>query len=63
MCLVDGKECCIVIDFVGNLRFEYDFINKFRVFVGKSNWVISEEIKEGFFYVFIGCCIELIKWI
>ena len=59
--LADGKECCTVIDFVGNSRPEYDFTNKFRALVGKSNRAISEEIKEGFPHVPIGCRIELTK--
>ena len=59
--LADGKECCTVLDFVGNSRPEYDFANKFRALVGKSNRAISEEIKEGFSHVPLGCRIELTK--
>lgn len=59
--LADGKECCTVLDFVGNSRPEYDFANKFRALVGKSNRAISEEIKEGFPHVPLGCRIELTK--
>ncbi len=59
--LVEGKECCTVLDFVGNSRPEYDFANKFRALVGKSNRAISEEIKQGFPHAPLGCRIELTK--
>ncbi|MBU3023836.1 DUF3427 domain-containing protein [Aestuariibacter sp. A3R04] len=59
--LANGKECCTVLDFVGNSRPEYDFANKFRALVGKSNRAISEEIKEGFPHVPLGCRIEMTK--
>ncbi|MFY0664212.1 MAG: DEAD/DEAH box helicase family protein, partial [Natronospirillum sp.] len=56
-----GKECCTVLDFVGNSRPEYDFANKFRALVGKSSRAISDEIKQGFPHVPLGCRIELTK--
>lgn len=59
--LADGKECCTILDFVGNSRPEYDFANKFRALIGKSNRAISEEIKEGFPHVPLGCRIEMTK--
>lgn len=59
--LSEGKECCTVLDFVGNSRPEYDFANKFRALVGKSNRAISNEIKQGFPHVPLGCRIELSK--
>lgn len=59
--LSEGKECCTVLDFVGNSRSEYDFANKFRALVGKSNRAISNEIKQGFPHVPLGCRIELSK--
>ena len=59
--LAEGKECCTVLDFVGNSRPEYDFANKFRALVGKSQRAISEEIKQGFPHAPIGCRIELSK--
>lgn len=59
--LADGKECCTVLDFVGNSRPEYDFANKFRALVGKSHSAISEEIKQGFPHAPLGCRIELSK--
>lgn len=59
--LANDKECCTVLDFVGNSRPEYDFANKFRSLVGKSNRAISEEIKQGFPHTPLGCRIELSK--
>lgn len=59
--LAHDKECCTVLDFVGNSRPEYDFANKFRALVGKSPRAISEEIKQGFPHAPLGCRIELTK--
>lgn len=59
--LAEDKECCTVLDFVGNSRPEYDFANKFRALVGKSSRAISEEIKQGFPHAPLGCRIELTK--
>lgn len=59
--LADGKECCTILDFVGNSRPEYDFANKFRALVGKSSRAISDEIKQGFPHAPLGCRIELSK--
>lgn len=59
--LAEGKECCTVLDFVGNSRPEYDFANKFRALVGKSGQAISDEVKQGFPHVPLGCRIELTK--
>ncbi len=59
--LAEGKECCTVLDFIGNSRPEYDFANKFRALVGKSHRAISDEIKQGFPHAPLGCRIELSK--
>ncbi|MDN3647442.1 DUF3427 domain-containing protein [Reinekea marina] len=59
--LAEGKECCTVLDFVGNSRPEYDFGNKFRALVGKSPSSIGDEIKQGFPHAPFGCRIELTK--
>ena len=59
--LFDDKECCTVLDFVGNSRPEYDFAEKFRALVGKTNRAISEEISQGFPHAPLGCRIELSK--
>ncbi len=57
--LTNNKECCTVLDFVGNSRPEYDFSHKFRALVGKTNQAISKEIKQGFPHLPLGCSIEL----
>lgn len=59
--LFDGKECCTVLDFVGNSRPEYDFSEKFRALVGQTNRAISHEIEQGFPHAPLGCRIELSK--
>ena len=59
--LANDKECCTVLDFVGNARAEYDFAQKFRALVGKTNKTISHEIKQGFPHAPLGCRIELSK--
>ena len=57
----EGKGCCTVLDFVGNSRPEYDFANKFRALIGKTERAISDEIKQGFPNAPLGCRIELTK--
>ena len=57
--LTDDKECCTILDFVGNSRPEYDFSNKFRALVGKTNQAIAKEVKQGFPHLPLGCRIEL----
>lgn len=57
--LTDDKECCTIIDFVGNSRPEYDFSHKFRALVGKTNQGIEKEVKQGFPNLPLGCRIEL----
>lgn len=57
--LTDNKECCTVLDFVGNSRPEYDFSSKFRALTGKTNQSIDKEIKQGFPHLPVGCRIEL----
>ncbi len=59
--LADDKDCCTVLDFVGNSRPEYDFSQKFRALVGKTNQAISREIQQGFPHAPLGCRIELTK--
>ncbi|WP_049631206.1 DUF3427 domain-containing protein [Cellvibrio sp. pealriver] len=57
--LADEKQCCTVLDFVGNSRSEYDFTQKFRALVGKTNQSIEKEINNGFPHLPLGCRIEL----
>jgi len=57
--LTNDKECCTILDFVGNSRPEYDFSHKFRALVGKTNQAIAKEVKQGFPHLPLGCRIEL----
>lgn len=57
--LIEEKECCTILDFVGNSRPEYDFSHKFRALVGKTNQAISKEVKQGFPHLPLGCRVEL----
>ncbi len=57
--LTNDKECCTILDFVGNSRPEYDFSHKFRALVGKTNQPIAKEVKQGFPHLPLGCRIEL----
>ncbi|MDX2370402.1 MAG: DUF3427 domain-containing protein, partial [Colwellia sp.] len=57
--LTENKECCTILDFVGNSRPEYDFSSKFRALVGKTNQAIEKEVKQGFPHLPLGCRIEL----
>jgi superfamily II DNA or RNA helicase len=57
--LIENKECCTILDFVGNSRPEYDFSHKFRALVGKTNQAISKEVKQGFPHLPLGCRVEL----
>ena len=57
--LTNEKECCTILDFVGNSRPEYDFAHKFRALFGKTNQAIAKEVKQGFPHLPLGCRIEL----
>ena len=57
--LTDNKECCTILDFVGNSRPEYDFSSKFRALTGKTNQSIDKEMKQDFPHLPLGCRIEL----
>ncbi len=57
--LADDKQCCTVLDFVGNSRSEYDFSHKFRALIGKTNQSIEAEIQNGFPHLPLGCSINL----
>ena len=40
--LSDGKECLTVLDFVGQAHTNYNFEEKFRALVGKTNKSIKD---------------------
>lgn len=59
--LAEGKTCLTVLDFVGNARAEYDFENKFRALIGKTNSPVTKEIEDDFPHLPLGCSIILEK--
>lgn len=59
--LSEGKDCLTVLDFVGNSRPEYDFENKFRALIGKTNTSVKKEIEDDFPHLPLGCSIVLEK--
>jgi superfamily II DNA or RNA helicase len=59
--LAKDKECLTVLDFVGNARPEYDFENKFRALIGKTNTPVLKEIEDDFPHLPLGCSIILEK--
>lgn len=59
--LHEDKEVLTVLDFVGRARDEYDFENKFRALIGKTNTSISNEIEKDFPHLPLGSSIVLEK--
>ena len=57
--LAENKECLTVLDFVGNSRPEYNFENKFRALIGKTNTTVVKEIEDNFPHLPLGCSIIL----
>lgn len=59
--LKDGKDILTVLDFVGNSRDEYNFEDKFRALIGKTNTSVAHEIEKDFPHLPLGCSIVLEK--
>lgn len=59
--LAEGKEGLTVLDFVGNVRPEYNFENKFRALIGKTSTPVKKEIEDHFPHLPLGCSIVLEK--
>ena len=59
--LSEGKECLTVLDFVGQAHKSYNFEEKFRALVGKTNHSVKEYIENGFLTLPKGCYIQLEK--
>lgn len=57
--LHDGKDVLTVLDFVGQSREEYDFENKFRALIGKTNSTVAHEIERDFPNLPLGSSIVL----
>lgn len=59
--LNEDKEVLTVLDFVGNSSFEYDFEQKFRALIGKTNTTVLDELERDFPHLPLGCSIVLEK--
>lgn len=59
--LHEDKDILTVLDFVGHARKEYDFENKFRALIGKTNTTIQNEIEKDFPNLPLGSSIILEK--
>ncbi|MBM6839287.1 NgoFVII family restriction endonuclease, partial [Clostridium saudiense] len=59
--LSENKECLTVLDFVGQAHKNYNFEEKFRALVGRSNHSVKDYIKNGFLTLPKGCYIQLEK--
>ncbi|MGK0412016.1 MAG: superfamily II DNA or RNA helicase [Polaribacter sp.] len=59
--LYEEKDSLTVLDFVGNSRPEYNFENKFRALIGKTNTTVAKEIEDNFPHLPLGCSIILEK--
>ena len=57
--LSEGKDTLTVLDFVGQARDEFDFENKFRGLIGKTQTPILKEIEMDFPHLPLGCSIIL----
>lgn len=59
--LANGKDCLTILDFVGNARPEYNFENKFRALIGKTETTVRKELEDNFPHLPLGCSIILEK--
>lgn len=59
--LSEGKECLTVLDYVGQAHKNYNFEEKFRALVGRTNRSVKDYIENGFLNLPKGCYIQLEK--
>lgn len=59
--LSHGKECLTVLDYVGQAHKNYNFEEKFRALIGKTNKSVQNYIENGFLTLPKGCYIQLEK--
>jgi len=55
----ENKECLTVLDFVSQAHVQYNFSEKFRALIGKTDQNISREIDSGFPHLPAGCTIKM----
>ncbi|WP_165498874.1 DUF3427 domain-containing protein [Chlorobium sp. N1] len=53
------KECLTVLDFVSQANQQFNFADRFRALVGRTNQHIEKEIRQGFPHLPTGCTINL----
>ena len=59
--LSEGKECLTVLDYVGQAHVNYNFEEKLRALIGKTNNSVKNCIENGFLSLPKGCYIQLEK--
>lgn len=59
--LSEGKECLTVLDYVGQAHANYNFEEKFRALIGRTNKSVKEYIENGFLSLPKGCYVQLEK--
>lgn len=59
--LSEGKECLTVLDYVGQAHKNYNFEEKFRALIGRTNRSVKDYIENGFLNLPKGCYIQLEK--
>lgn len=57
--LAENKECLTVLDFVSQANERYNYAEKFRSLIGKTNHSIDKEISQGFPHLPFGCAIKM----
>jgi len=55
----ENKDCLTVLDFVSQAHVQYNFSEKFRALVGKTDKDIIREINAGFPHLPAGCSIKM----
>jgi hypothetical protein len=55
----DGKESCLVLDFVGQHRREFRFDRPLRALLGGTRRDIEQQVQRGFPFLPAGCHMEL----
>lgn len=54
-----GKDFLTVLDFVGNSRAEFNYMDRFRALIGRTSMSVKEEVEKDFPHLPLGCSIQL----
>lgn len=57
--LAEGKDCCTVLDFIGQANRHYRFDQKFNAITGEHRKGLRDEVENGFVSAPRGCYIQL----